>query len=147
MQFRNFNLKALFLMTTVCAVGIIALPHFGSTSNSWCSGWHDSEIQSAIVHYSILEDDVSSTYTLTKKDTIRFVRLAESCPTKDFFQSPTSSIPRQNGQGMCSVELKLSRNRSFEIPLVANFLVVRGEFLIDIGSKDEKIKSLLWPRK
>ena len=140
----TFSLKAVFFVTTVCVVGVLALLRILPIENTWKSGLSDSEIQSAIVHYSVFGND-TNTHTLTKKESIRFIRLAESCPTRGFYQRSPQHIPRPDNQDTCIVELKLSRNRKLSISLIFNDLMIERETLIDIDSKDDKIRPLLWP--
>lgn len=147
MSYFTFTLRSLLFAMAVCAIGIFAFQRFLPRANTWRSGLRDSEIQSATVDYSVFTKNVAKTYKLTKDDSIRLLRLAESCPTRDFDHVPTQYLPDPKGRDGCVVEIKLSGNRTLSITQVLSTLVVGRGTLIDISSKDEKIKTILWPSK
>ena len=110
---RTFSLKALLFVMTACMIGLCAFLEVLPTQHHWNSGLYNSEIVSAIVQTSDYYNTDSKTHNLTKNDSIRFLRLAESCPTREFDQMPTTYFPAPKGQDYCTVELQLTKTGSF----------------------------------
>ena len=106
----TFNLRALFLATTVCAFGSFAYLYLQENNNRWKSGLRNFEIYSASIEPIFRSDNTSKTHQLSKRDAIRFVRLAEKCPLRTFDECHTSCLMPFENEYLV-VELKLSENR------------------------------------
>ena len=144
---RTFSLKALLFVMTACVIGLYAFLELRHAQHHWDSGLYNSEIVSAIVQTSDYHNTDSKTHNLTKSDSIRFLRLVESCPTREFDQAPTTYLPDPKGQDYCIVELQLTKNRKLFVHLMHDALMIDRDTRIDITPKEEKIRSILWPPK
>jgi len=137
--FRRFSLRTMFGILTAVGIGMFTYLHF--QTETWKSGLHDSEIQSAKV--SELDfDDHGESHQLSKGDSIRFVRMAEKCPLRGCDECPTSYLP-QPGPLITIIELTLSENRTLSVALIGNCLQTT-ECLVDISSKREEMLAILW---
>ena len=141
----TFSLRGLLIATAVCAFGVFSFQRFLWLPTTWKSGLRDSEILSATVDYSVFYNDAANPGILTKNDAIRLLRLAESCPTRDWDQAPTQYLPDPNGRDACVVEFELTRKRTHSIAHIQNTLRVDRDTLVDISSVRDEIERILWP--
>ena len=141
MPARTFSLTALFTLTTVCAIVAFAYPNFSATNDTWSSGLRNYEIHSAKVENIFDDSDNENIRQLSKRDSIRFVRLAEKCPLREFEECPGISLPNPDA-AFLSVDLKLSNNRNLGIALIDDCLRT-PDCLIDITSRRDEILKIL----